>query len=200
MSIVNVGTGDFERPRKLLVVGGAGYIGSTVCFYALTRTNMKVKVLDRLMYGGSALFRFFTFQDRFEFEFGDIRDKDLDALVKGYDYVFYPAALVGEHMVASHNSLRDDFEVSTKELDALVEIALEVEGVMGARMTGGGFGGCTVSLVRADRAGALMEYLRAEYVKRIGIETDCFCTSPGPGAAVLWDRREESASPGFSSN
>jgi nucleoside-diphosphate-sugar epimerase len=98
MSIVNVGTGDFERPRKLLVIGGAGYIGSTVCFYALTRTNMKVKVLDRLMYGGSALFRFFTFQDRFEFEFGDIRDKDLDALVKGYDYVFYPAALVGEHI------------------------------------------------------------------------------------------------------
>ena len=44
------------------------------------------------------LFRFFTFQDRFEFEYGDIRDKDLDALVAGYDYVFYPAALVGEHI------------------------------------------------------------------------------------------------------
>lgn len=56
----------------------------------------------------------------------------------------------GELMVASHDSLRDDFEVSCKELDVLVAAAMEVEGVFGSRMTGGGFGGCTVTLIRGD--------------------------------------------------
>lgn len=50
-------------------------------------------------------------------------------------------------MVESHKSLRDDFEVSCPEIDQLVELALEVEGVLGSRITGGGFGGCTVTLV-----------------------------------------------------
>lgn len=50
-------------------------------------------------------------------------------------------------MVESHRSLRDDFEVSCPEIDKLVELALQVEGVLGSRMTGGGFGGCTVTMV-----------------------------------------------------
>lgn len=50
-------------------------------------------------------------------------------------------------MVESHKSLRDDFEVSCQEIDQLVDLALEVEGVLGSRITGGGFGGCTVTLV-----------------------------------------------------
>lgn len=54
----------------------------------------------------------------------------------------------GELMISSHNSLRDDFEVSCPELDMLVNLALKVKGVYGSRMTGGGFGGCTVTLVR----------------------------------------------------
>ena len=53
----------------------------------------------------------------------------------------------GQLMVESHNSLRDDFEVSCPELDQLVELAMQVEGVLGSRMTGGGFGGCTVTMV-----------------------------------------------------
>lgn len=53
----------------------------------------------------------------------------------------------GQLMIESHMSLRDDYNVSCEELDSLVELALEVEGVLGSRMTGGGFGGCTVSLV-----------------------------------------------------
>lgn len=53
----------------------------------------------------------------------------------------------GKLMTESHNSLRDDYNVSCPELDSLVEIALSVEGVLGSRMTGGGFGGCTVTLV-----------------------------------------------------
>jgi galactokinase len=56
----------------------------------------------------------------------------------------------GNLMSQSHQSLRDDFEVSCPELDRMVELAEKVEGVYGARMTGGGFGGCTVNLVRAD--------------------------------------------------
>lgn len=54
---------------------------------------------------------------------------------------------VGKLMVESHNSLKDDYDVSCSELNQLVELALEVEGVLGARMTGGGFGGCTVTMV-----------------------------------------------------
>lgn len=55
---------------------------------------------------------------------------------------------VGKLMVESHNSLRDDYDVSCPELNRLVELAMEVDGVIGARMTGGGFGGCTVTMVR----------------------------------------------------
>lgn len=54
----------------------------------------------------------------------------------------------GKLMVESHRSLRDDYEVSCPELDTIVDAALEIEGVFGSRMTGGGFGGCTVTLVR----------------------------------------------------
>ena len=59
-------------------------------------------------------------------------------------------AAAGKLMVASHLSLKNDFEVSVPELDALVELATAFDGVYGARMTGGGFGGCIVSLVKAD--------------------------------------------------
>jgi galactokinase len=71
----------------------------------------------------------------------------------------------GRLMYESHRSLRDDFEVSCAELDTLVEIARGVEGVYGSRMTGGGFGGCTVSLVDVDRVDALREAIQAGYPK-----------------------------------
>ena len=63
----------------------------------------------------------------------------------------------------SHRSLRDDFEVSCAELDTLVEIAHGVPGVYGSRMTGGGFGGCTVSLVEEDRVDAFRSAIAAGY-------------------------------------
>ena len=69
----------------------------------------------------------------------------------------------GTLMYASHQSLRDDYEVSSPELDKLVEIARGVPGVYGSRMTGGGFGGCTVSLVAEDRVEALRAALAAGY-------------------------------------
>jgi galactokinase len=67
---------------------------------------------------------------------------------------------VGELMTASHASLRDEYHVSCYELDLLVELALQVDGVYGSRMTGGGFGGCTVTLARADCVATLREHLK----------------------------------------
>eukprot|EP01006_Ploeotia_vitrea_P033580 TRINITY_DN65590_c0_g1_i2.p1 TRINITY_DN65590_c0_g1~~TRINITY_DN65590_c0_g1_i2.p1 ORF type:complete len:354 (-),score=223.76 TRINITY_DN65590_c0_g1_i2:83-1144(-) len=89
--------GQDNRPT-ILVVGGAGYIGSQVVLRALSSTNLKVKVLDRLMYGGTSLYPFFSFGERFEFVYGDVRQVDLDELVKGVDFVVNVAALVGEHI------------------------------------------------------------------------------------------------------
>merc|ERR1719263_107925 len=89
-------------------------------------------------------------------------------------------------MLQSHASLRDDYEVSTPELDALVDIAMTVDGVYGARMTGGGFGGCTVTLLRASAGPALLRAIDAEYPKRSGGKrATCFPTTAGHGAQVL---------------
>eukprot|EP00658_Telonema_sp_P-2_P053826 TRINITY_DN4250_c0_g5_i8.p1 TRINITY_DN4250_c0_g5~~TRINITY_DN4250_c0_g5_i8.p1 ORF type:complete len:349 (+),score=110.33 TRINITY_DN4250_c0_g5_i8:147-1193(+) len=89
-------------PQTLLVLGGAGYIGSTVAFRALRSTDMKVIVLDKLMYSGSSLYPFFAMEDRFEFIKADIRMSKQtwrDLLVeKQVDFVFNAAALVGEHI------------------------------------------------------------------------------------------------------
>ena len=75
---------------------------------------------------------------------------------------------LGGLMRASHRSMRDDFEISTPELDAMVEIAAGVDGTIGARMTGGGFGGCTVNLVRADRAAAFTALVGERYLAATG--------------------------------
>jgi galactokinase len=77
---------------------------------------------------------------------------------------------VGEAFHAGHASLRDLFEVSSPELDALVEIAETVPGVVAARMTGAGFGGCTVNLVRPDAVGAFRDAVLAEYPARTGLQ------------------------------
>ena len=89
---------------------------------------------------------------------------------------------VGELMYASHNSLRDDFEVSCKELDMLVELASKTEGVIGSRMTGGGFGGCTVTLVEGDKAEAATESICKQYEQATGVKPTAFVTRPSQGA------------------
>lgn len=94
----------------------------------------------------------------------------------------------GRLMYASHESLRDDFEVSCPELDTLVAIARSIgmdDGVFGSRMTGGGFGGCTVSLVRAGRAVAIGETIAEKYKDATGIEPTIFATRPAQGALVI---------------
>jgi galactokinase len=91
----------------------------------------------------------------------------------------------GELMVAAHASMRDDFAASCPEVDALVEIAMRQRDCFGARITGGGFGGCTVNLVRADKAEAFVEAVRREYKAASGIEADCFVSAPTDGALAM---------------
>lgn len=95
---------------------------------------------------------------------------------------------VGRQMYASHGSLRDDYEVSCPEIDVLVDIARKIGkkgGVIGSRITGGGFGGCTVSLVRTDATDAISKILKSEYAGRVGKEATIFATRPAQGAGVL---------------
>jgi galactokinase len=95
---------------------------------------------------------------------------------------------VGQLMYASHASLRDDYEVSCKELDVIVEIAEAIGvkgGVFGCRMTGGGFGGCTVALVKTELIESISERIAAEYKRKTGIEATIFTTRPAAGATVL---------------
>jgi galactokinase len=95
---------------------------------------------------------------------------------------------VGELMYASHQSLRDDFEVSTAELDALVELARDIGlagGAIDSRMTGGGFGGCTVTLVRSGREREIAARIGSQYRDRTGIAATAFVTKPARGAHVV---------------
>lgn len=91
----------------------------------------------------------------------------------------------GELMTASHVSLRDDYEVTGKELDSLAEAAWQVEGVLGSRMTGGGFGGCTVSLVRDEAIETFKAFVGKEYEAKTGLKADFYVAEIGDGVARL---------------
>jgi galactokinase len=90
--------------------------------------------------------------------------------------------LFGKLMNASHASLRDDYEVTGPELDCMAEEAWKIEGVIGSRMTGGGFGGCTVSLVKEEAIDTFIAQVGANYEKRIGIKPDFYIAEIGDGA------------------
>jgi galactokinase len=92
---------------------------------------------------------------------------------------------VGRLFAASHASLRDLYEVSSPELDTMVEIANGVPGVVGSRMTGAGFGGCTVNLVRRGAEEALRERVMADYPQRTGLSARVFVASAVDGAGPL---------------
>jgi galactokinase len=91
----------------------------------------------------------------------------------------------GELMCESHRSLRDDYEVSCKELDLMVDIAKRVEGVFGARMTGGGFGGCTINLVAADGVDLFAQTIARDYAQITGRETEIYVCTPSQGVEHL---------------
>jgi galactokinase len=91
----------------------------------------------------------------------------------------------GKLMFASHESSRHNFENSTTHLDALVEIAQSTDGVMGSRLTGGGFGGSTVSLIRSELAQDIIESMQKKYLNVTGAQCRAILTRPSQGARVL---------------
>lgn len=102
-----------------------------------------------------------------------------DAMQKG------DAETLGRLMIAGHESLRDDYEVSSEALNAMVEIALEQPGCYGARMTGAGFGGCAVALVEAGAAADFAEKVGTEYHRRTGNQPAVYITGATAGADVV---------------
>jgi galactokinase len=107
-----------------------------------------------------------------------------DALQRG------DLAEMGQLMNRSHESLRDDFEVSCRELDLLTEIAWGCAGVLGARMTGGGFGGSTVDLVRRAALADFQQTVSVEYEKRTNIAPNIYVSDAGDGAEEIGMRDE----------
>jgi galactokinase len=91
----------------------------------------------------------------------------------------------GKMLNGSHDSLRDDYEVSCKELDIMVNLARGIEGVYGARVTGGGFGGCTVNLVRADKSEIFIEEIKKLYCKETKLIPDVYTFLPSDGAKEI---------------
>jgi len=96
------------------------------------------------------------------------------------------AAALGQLMIASHISLRDDFEVSSPALDAIVDCALAQDACFGARMTGAGFGGCAVALVAADGAQRFVERVRTCYIAGTGNQPALYITRASGGAATIY--------------
>ncbi len=91
----------------------------------------------------------------------------------------------GKLMNASHVSLRDDYEVSCEEIDVLVDLAWETPGVIGSRITGGGFGGCTVSIVENDAVDGFIDSIGKKYKEKVGHEAEFYVVEIGDGAHVL---------------
>ena len=91
----------------------------------------------------------------------------------------------GRAMNASHDSMRDDFEITCREIDILAGLAQATDGVYGSRMTGGGFGGCTVSLVDADAVAEVTHTLVEGYRIACGLDADVFVCSPSEGAGFV---------------
>lgn len=94
-------------------------------------------------------------------------------------------AKVGKLMAASHASYRDDFEASVPEVDALIQIAAMLPGLIGARLTGGGFGGCTVNLVEAAHAAAFSTAIHDEYKERLKIDAEVYRCHASAGAGPV---------------
>ena len=103
----------------------------------------------------------------------------VDALKHGDIKVF------GQLMNASHESLRDDYEVTGIELDTLVDAARKVPGVIGARMTGAGFGGCTVNIVKESSVDEFIKKVGEEYLNKIGYAADFYVVDIGGGPCEI---------------
>ena len=88
-------------------------------------------------------------------------------------------------MYESHRSLRDDYQVSCKELDTMVDLASQLPGVIGARMTGGGFGGCTVNLIEKNQVTAFVERVADGYIAATNITPGIYVCEAADGATKV---------------
>ena len=100
---------------------------------------------------------------------------------------------LGRLMRESHRSLRDDYEVSCRELDLMVEIAAELPGVIGARMTGGGFGGCTINLVESSAVDAFKQKVAAKYHAQTGLAPEIYVSPAADGVQQVQVSSNEAA-------
>ena len=91
----------------------------------------------------------------------------------------------GKLMNQSHISLRDDYDVSCEEIDILVDLAWKIPGVLGSRITGGGFGGCTVSIVKNESVDTIIETIGKTYLEKVGHEAEFYTVDIGDGASRL---------------
>jgi galactokinase len=92
----------------------------------------------------------------------------------------------GELMNGSHDSLRDDYEVTGIELDTMVDEARKIKGVIGSRMTGGGFGGCTVSLVKDEAVDTFIQHVGKNYEAKTGLKPQFYVAEIGDGGKMLF--------------
>jgi len=93
--------------------------------------------------------------------------------------------LMGRLLVESHRSLQHDYEVSCAELDFLVDTALDIEGVYGSRMTGGGFGGCTVTMLETGAVARFRDAISRAYEKQFRITPQIYACKPSAGAGEV---------------
>jgi len=94
-------------------------------------------------------------------------------------------ASFGRLLIEANKSMRDDYEATGKELDTVFDIAVGIDGVIGSRMTGGGFGGCNISIVKKDKVDEFMEIVKEKYIKAIGYEPSFYMSSAGEGAGEI---------------
>jgi galactokinase len=153
-----------------------------------------VKILEKFLPGISAL-RDVEFSDLIKYSghIPEITEKRCRYVIKENIRVLECVTAIeefdllkfGELMNESHIGLRDEYEVSCPELDAMVEIAWEIDGVVGSRMTGAGFGGCTVSVVVDDSLQELIDKVNEEYPKRTGLQPEIYICTAEDGAGVV---------------
>ena len=105
--------------------------------------------------------------------------KAVEVLKKGDILAF------GQLLIEANKSIRDDYEATGKELDAVFDIAIEIDGVAGSRMTGGGFGGCNISIVKNDKIDEFMKTVKDKYTKQIGYEPSFYLSKAGQGAGEV---------------
>jgi galactokinase len=99
-------------------------------------------------------------------------------------------AVFGKLLCDGHISMRDDYEATGAELDAVFDIAMTLDGVIGSRMTGGGFGGCGISIVKSDKVEACKQTLSEEYTRRVGYAPSFYQSNVGDGAREVVDWRQ----------